>query len=277
MKENAMLNRRALGTATAVSLFTPHVLRAQRATEITVHVPQPVIFRASFDAIAAAFARREPEIRVTWVTTPNYEEGLQLLLRQAATNSLTVDVSYQGFNRLRTLAERGIAQDVTPFLAREGDPAAQGYTPNLLALAHFGGFQSGLAYAASNPITFFNADLVRRAGGNPDALPRDWDGIIALAGRIREHGADGMFYNIGNEDWMFSALLFGFGGRMLSEDEREVAFAGPEGLAALRLIDRFMREARQPLLTGDAAPRPPRLPAPPASASCTARPPSCEG
>lgn len=248
-----MLNRRALGTATALSLFTPHVLRAQRTTEITVHVPQPVIFRASFDAIAAAFARLEPDIRVNWVTTPNYEEGLQLLLRQAATNSLAVDVSYQGFNRLRLLAERGIAQDLAPFLAREGDPAALGYTPQLLALAHFGGIQAGLAYAASNPITFLNAELVRRAGTDPAALPRDWDGIIALAQRIREQGVDGMFYNIGNEDWMFSALLFGHGGRMLSEDEREVLVGGSEGLAALRLIERFMREARMPLLSSDAA------------------------
>jgi multiple sugar transport system substrate-binding protein len=253
MKETVMLNRRGLGTATALSLFTPHVLRAQRGLEITVHVPQPVIFRASFDAIGAEFARREPEIRVNWITTPNYEEGMQLLLRQAATNNLTVDVSYQGFNRLRLLAERGIAQDLAPWLAREGDPAAQGYTPQLLALAHFGGIQAGLPYAASNPITFLNADLVRRAGADPAALPRDWDGIIALASRIREQGVDGMVYNIGNEDWMFSALLFGHGGRMLSEDEREVLVGGPEGLAALRLIERFMREARMPLLSGDAA------------------------
>jgi len=137
-----MLNRLVLGTATALSLFTPRVPRAQRATGITVHVPQPVIFRASFDAIAAAFAQREPEIRLSWVTTPNYEEGLQLLLRQAAANSLAVDVSYQGFNRLRLLAERGIAQDLAPL----GDPAAQGYTPQLLALANFGGIQVGLAY-----------------------------------------------------------------------------------------------------------------------------------
>jgi multiple sugar transport system substrate-binding protein len=253
MKEPAMLNRRGLGAAAALSLFTPHVLRAQRGVEITVHVPQPVIFRASFDAIAAAFAAREPEIRINWVTTPNYEEGLQLLLRQAATNSLAVDVSYQGFNRLRLLAERGIAQDLLPFLQREGDPAAQGYAPNLLALAHFGGIQAGLAYAASNPITFLNADLVRRAGGDPAALPRDWEGIIALANRIRALGVDGMFYNLGNEDWMFSALLFGHGGRMLSEDEREVLVNGPEGLAAMRLLERFVREARMPLLTGDAA------------------------
>ncbi len=105
----------------------------------------------------------------------------------------------------------------------------------MLALAHFGGFQSGLAFAASNPVCFFNPELVRRAGGNPDALPTDWDGIIALSAKIKAlgDGIEGMHYAWSGDDWMFSALLFGFGGRMLTEDERDVAFAGPEGLASL--------------------------------------------
>jgi multiple sugar transport system substrate-binding protein len=130
-----------------------------------------------------------------------------------------------------------------------------GYSPNILSLAHFGGFQSGLAYAASNPIMYFNADLVRRAGGNPDAMPTDWPGIFQLSQRIRAlgGGTEGMWYAWPGDDWMFSALLFGHGGRMLSEDERDIAFAGPEGLGALRLLDRMVKEGGMPNLARDAA------------------------
>jgi multiple sugar transport system substrate-binding protein len=252
-----MLNRRSLplaGAALAAPLTAPLVARAQGAVEITVHYAQPFIFKESYDAIAAAFARREPNIRINWVTTPNYEEGMQLILRQAATQ-LTTDLSYQGFNRLRIFAERGIAQDVMPLLRAEGDPAAMGYSPNILALAHFGGFQSGLGYAASNPIMYFNADLVRRAGGNPDAMPTSWEGVFQLAQRIRAlgGGTEGMWYAWPGDDWMFSALLFGHGGRMLSEDERDIAFAGPEGLGALRTLDRMVKEGGMPNLSREAA------------------------
>ena len=111
------LQRRTLAAATTASLFAPHVLRAQAPVEITVHYAQPFIFKESYDAIAAEFARREPNIRITWVTTPNYEDGMQLILRQAATQ-MQVDLSYQGFNRLRIFAERGIAQDLLPLLQR---------------------------------------------------------------------------------------------------------------------------------------------------------------
>ena len=248
------LQRRTLAAATTASLFAPHVLRAQAPVEITVHYAQPFIFKESYDAIAAEFARREPNIRITWVTTPNYEEGMQLILRQAATQ-MQVDLSYQGFNRLRIFAERGIAQDLLPLLQREGDPARHGYSANILSLAHFGGMQAGLAYAASNPIIYYNADLVRRAGGNPDALPTDWNGTLALSARIKAlgGGTEGMFYTWPGDDWMFSALLFGHGGRMLSEDERDIAFAGPEGLGALRLLDRMVKEGGMPNLTREAA------------------------
>jgi len=247
--------RRAALAAPAALLFAPRILRAQAGTEITVHYAQPFIYKEAYDAILAAFARREPGIKVNLVTTPNYEEGAQLILRQSATNGLP-DLSYQGFNRLRVFAERGIAQDLTPLLRAEAaDPAALGYTPNLLAFGHFGGIQSGLAFAASNPVTYYNADLVRRAGGDPDVFPTDWNGVLDLAGRIDRlgDGVEGLWFTWPGDDWMFSALLFGHGGRMLTEDERDVGFAGPEGLGALRLIDRMVKEGGMPNLSAAAA------------------------
>jgi len=242
--------RRAMLAFGASALAMPRLALAQQA-EITVHYAQPQVYKESYDAIAAAFARREPGIKVNFITTPNYEEGTQLVLRQAATGQLP-DLSYQGFNRLRVFAERGIAQDLAPLLAREGDPAALGYTPNLLALAHFGGFQSGIAYAASNPISYFNVELLRRVGAptDPASFPKSWDEVIALSARIRAlgDGVEGMWFQWPGDDWMFSALLFSAGGHMLTEDERNVGFAGPEGLLALQTLQKMVKVGGMPNL-----------------------------
>ena len=61
-----------------------------------------------------------------------------------------------------------------------------------------------------------------------------------------------MHYRWPGDDWMFSALLYGYGGRMLSDDERTVAFGQP-GLQALTLLDRMVKEGKMPPLTTDAA------------------------
>jgi multiple sugar transport system substrate-binding protein len=245
------LSRRA-ALALPAALAAPAIPRAQGAVGITVHYPQPLAFKDSFDAIAAAFARAEPQISVGFVTSPSYADGAQQVLRQAVTDQLP-DLSFQSFNLLRMFAERGIAQDLAPLLTREGDPAAAGYTPPLLALARFAGIQAGLPYAASNAICYLNAELLRRAGFDPDALPADWDGHLALAGTVSQRvpGADGMWF--AHSEWTFQTLLYGHGGRMMREDEGDIAFDGPEGLATMRLLARMPSEARMPPLNPNAA------------------------
>lgn len=252
MTHNFSITRReALGLAgaAAATVAMPHVARAQ-TTELVVHYSMPGIFKEAQEAIAAAFNARQSAIKVAYVNpTPTYEDGAQLILRQAATGQLP-DVSFQGLNRLRMFAEREIALDLRTLLKEEGDPAKLGYSQPLLGLGFHGGIQAGLAFATSNPISYYNVDLLKRVGADPAKLPSNWDEAIALSAKIAGlgDGIHGMFFRWPGDDWMFSALLYGFGGRMLTEDEKAVAFAGPEGLNALKLLDRMVKEGKMPNL-----------------------------
>ena len=239
----------------AAPLALPFVRSARAdATELVVHYPMPAFFKDVMDQVAAGFMKENPDITVRFpAPSPTYEDGLQLVIRQAAAGGLP-DVSFQGLNRLRFLAERGIVVDVGPMLAQGGDAAARGWTPGILQLAQVAGRQVGLTFSASNPICYYNAKLVRRAGGDPDAFPRDWDGVLALAAKIAAlgDGISSMHYRWPGDDWMFSALLYGYGGQMVSADETKVAFGEP-GLKALTLLDRMVKEGRMPPLTTEAA------------------------
>jgi multiple sugar transport system substrate-binding protein len=115
--------------------------------------------------------------------------------------------------------------------------------------------QCGLPFATSNPISYYNATLLKRAGLDPAKFPTTWDQVIADAQKVRAlgDGTEGMFFRWPGDDWMFSALLYGHGGRMLSQDERDVAFAGPEGLGALTLLDRMVKDGGMANLSRDAA------------------------
>ncbi|MGK7861465.1 extracellular solute-binding protein [Falsiroseomonas sp. E2-1-a4] len=243
---------RRTALALPFALAAPAIPRAQGAVDITVHYAQPFIFKPSYDAITEAFARIEPGIRINYVNTPNYQDGAQLLLRQAATNQLP-DLSYQGLNLLRVFAERGIAQDLGPLIARDGDPAAQGFTPGLLSLGRHNNYQAGLAYAASTAISFINADLVRSAGFDPDNLPQDWDGHLRLAAAVkaRSGGPDGMWFAW--SEWMFQTLVLSHAGAMMTPDESDIAFEGAEGLATLKLHERMVAETAMPALNANTA------------------------
>ena len=237
----------------AVSVAMPSVARAQSA-EIQVHYSMPAIFKDAQEAVMEAFAKKHPEVKATYVNpTPTYEDGAQLLLRNAATNSMP-EVSFQGLNRLRLFAERGVAVDLAPLLAKEGDLAKLGYSPAILGLGFHAKVQCGLPFATSNPISYYNATLLKRAGLDPAKFPTTWDQVIADAKKVKAlgDGNDGMFFRWPGDDWMFSALLYGHGGRMLNEAESDVAFNGPEGLAALRLLDRMVKEGGMPNFAGTA-------------------------
>ena len=58
---------------------------------------------------------------------------------------------------------------------------------------------------------YFNADLVTKAGGDPNKMPDTWDGVIALAARIHATSPNvaGMAYNVHNwpDTWLFQAII----------------------------------------------------------------------
>jgi multiple sugar transport system substrate-binding protein len=99
----------------------------------------------------------------------------------------------------------------------------------------------GLGVGMSFPIIYVNADLARRAGYDPDDLPRDWDGILALARRIGDLGGTsqgGFFQYASGGNWTWIALVETLGGSMMTPDGR-LGFTSREGLRSLEIIRAF--------------------------------------
>ncbi|PZU83644.1 MAG: ABC transporter substrate-binding protein [Shinella sp.] len=238
--------------AAAVTLAT--IVPAHAETTLNVHYPMPGFFKDVMDTISKKFMEENPDIKITFANpSATYEEGIQTIMRQAGTAEMP-DITFIGLNRLRMVNERDIPVDLAPFIAKDGNMAEQGFSDNILKLAQVKGKQVGLAFATSNPIMYYNADLVRKAGGNPDAPPKTWDEVIALSSKIKAlgDGNEGIDFRWQGDDWMFSALLFGAGGKMLNDEESAVAFNGPEGQKAIELLDRMVKEGGLPVFTKQA-------------------------
>lgn len=225
---------------------------AHAETKLTVHYPMPGFFKDVMDKVSKKFMEENPDIKIEFANpSPTYEEGIQTIMRQAGTSEMP-DLTFIGLNRLRMADERSIPVDLAPFIAKDkASMAEQGFSDTILKLAQVNGKQVGLAFATSNPIMYYNADLVKAAGGNPDQPPKTWDEVIALGAKIKAlgNGVDSVDFRWQGDDWMFSALLFGAGGTMLSEDESKVTFNGPEGQKAFGVLSRLVKEAGMPVFT----------------------------
>jgi len=251
------ITRRRFGTlALGASSFAALPAAAQAPVTLDVLYCFPS-FARFHEPVAKLFMDANPGIRIAFrAPAPSYDEGHQTVMRQALTNQLP-DVFYSGFHLLpelaRTLARRGQIIELDALLAAEGDTfRRENYSDRILALGRVDGRLYGLAFNASNPILYYNIDLVRRAGGNPDALPTSWDAVIALAGRINTpaEGINGIAYDVHGwpDGWLFEAMITQAGGSLLKPDESAVGFDNEIGLAALRTFRRFVTEGGMQLI-----------------------------
>ena len=95
----------------------------------------------------------------------------------------------------------------------------------------------------------------RRAAIRP-TFPTTWDGIFELSQKIAKLGDGniGLFHSwaiTGN--WMWQALVYSHGGKMMSDDEKTVAFDQDAGKKSIALLGRMVREGGMPDLTPEAS------------------------
>lgn len=219
---------------------------AMAATELVVQYPYGGTFKDTFAQLEQEFEAQNPDIDVTFrAPYEDYEDGTQKVMREAITKQLP-DISFQGLNRVRPLVDRNIAVSLEPFIAKEADFSKEGYHQAMLDIGTYNEEVYGLPFAVSLPIAYYNMDLVRQAGWDENNLPESWDEVIELAAKIDALDEDitGMVYGwqiTGN--WLWQAPVFSQGGAMLSADEKQVAFNGPEGQWFLETFSRFFKEA----------------------------------
>jgi len=236
-------------------------MSAARADEVTLDVLYAFPAFAKFhEPIAAEFMKRHPDIKIKYrAPAPTYDDGHQTMIREAMTNQLP-DVYYSGFHLLteltHTLEKRNQIVDLGPLLKAEGPEfAKKNYSDKILALGKIDGKLYGLPFNASSPIMMYNAELVKKAGGDPEHMPDTWDGVLALAKKIRETGGNdvaGLAYNVNDwpDVWLYHAMILQAGGAVV--DGNKVPLGGPDlGVKVLERFRRFVAEDGMPLINWD--------------------------
>lgn len=233
---------------------------AQKVT-LDVLYAQPG-FAKYHEPISQAFMKLHPDVEIKFrAPAKDYDEGHQAMLRAAVTNQLP-DIYFPGFHLMpelvATLEKRGQVVDLGPKLAAE--PAswrAENYTDSVIKLGQVHGKQYGLAVNASLPIMYFNAEVVKKAGGDPNKMPDTWDGVIALAGKIAQtsSGVAGVAYDVQvwPDTWLFQAIIDQAGGRLLDDSASKIAFDDNIGRKVMTDLRRLVTDGKMAVLDFEAS------------------------
>jgi len=247
------LTRKIASSACATLLLTSLVSCASKTEkapnkviEVRVAYAFGELFTKVHEQIAEEFEKENPNIDIKLeAPLPEYEELAQrTLVGIPQKNAPTL--SFQGINQIRQFVDTGHAYDLTEFV--KNDPRwkkEDGFYPKMIQLGEFDGKQYAIPFAVSTPIMYYNADLFRKAGLDPDSPPKTWSEVIKAAKKIDALGNNitGLWYDYqitGN--WCYQALVYSEGGSMMNEDETKITFNEQAGIRAAKLIRQFVDE-----------------------------------
>jgi multiple sugar transport system substrate-binding protein len=103
-------------------------------------------------------------------------------------------------------------------------------------------------YVFSTPTLFYNADLFRNAGLDPDRPPTTWAEVKQYGLQIKQRtGKLGIDIGcLGTFDWCFQALVLSNGGRVLSEDRSPLTFGEPASVEAVAMWQDLVKSGIYP-------------------------------
>ena len=197
------------------------------------------------------FNQMQDEIEVQYAApSKDYADTHLKMMRASATNTLP-DCAFEAYNQLpalaRAMAKRGQILDVAPLIKAEGEGWKEAnYTDAMLNLGRVDNVQYGMPFNASVIQWYYNADLFKQAGLDPDNFPTDWEGLFDATQKLAALGADitPMFmWMINGDDWGFQTLIEMQGGKMVSNDGQSVTFdENDHALNAMRMARRLVTE-----------------------------------
>ncbi|WP_085901249.1 extracellular solute-binding protein [Kiloniella majae] len=228
-------------TAIACTFIATSAVADDKVT-IEFAYPYSHLFDVTYEKILPQFNKAHPNIDVKFrATYESYEDASNTVLREAVANELP-DVTMQGLNRQAILVDKGIAQSLEPFIAKEANFAKDGYHQAMLDLGTFNNEVYGLPFSISLPVGYYNMEVMAKAGiTDKDQLPKTWDEVIATCGKLRDAGVKNpMFWgwNI-TGNWFLQSLMW-------SQDKPTVngvdfTLDEAEGLTALNTMKSLFR------------------------------------
>ena len=222
----------AVMLAAGTALVNP----AAAETELTMYYPIAVggPLTEVVDGIVADFEAENPGISVNAIYAGNYDDTrIKALaaLRSGDPAQLSVMFSIDVYD----LIEQDLIVPFDDLIEGEEERAwLDGFYPALMANGQVEGKTWGVPFQRSTIVAYYNKDMFREAGLDPEKAPTSWDELVEMGAALATGDRAGiMIPSTGYPYWMFQALAIQNGEELMAGDGLTTQFDDPEVVEAL--------------------------------------------
>lgn len=233
----------SLLAATAVAATLGLGTARAQTTEISFFYPVAVggAIAKTIDGFAADFMKANPGIKVTPIYAGTYQETLvkALTAHKSGTPPVTsVLLSTDMF----TLIDEDAIVPIDNFVKTADDKAwLSSFYPAFMMNSRTGGKTWGVPFQRSTVVMYYNKDLFKEAGLDPNKPPQTWADLKAAATKLTKKDASGKVTQWGVQIpssgfpyWLFQTLTTTNGAILANEAGTQVKFDDPKVIEALQ-------------------------------------------
>ncbi len=247
----------AISTTQPISPAATSSSDSQRAVTLQLsdwHLTEPHWDKAIREQMAV-FEKENPTIKVELVPV-TYAEKENRYITEIQTGAGPDLIHLHGFS-IRSFIENGFLYDLTPFIEKESKTAWGGnfidtWFPQTVELMKSEGRYYAIPSDFMSMVLFYNKNLFREAGLDPERPPQTWDEFLADAKKLtRDRNGDGIidtwgFGTVGAVDpgfeLRFTPILLSFGATYFTLDNKCSALNSPEAKEAFNFYIRLVTE-----------------------------------
>ncbi len=167
------------------------------------------------------FEQSHPDIKLN-VKTVQFRDMVNDLARATATGE-SPDVTYIDNPEVALFASRGLLLDLTPMLDESKVIKKEDIFPGPLSSVSWDGKIYGVPRGANTIALYYNADMFKAKGLDPDNPPKTWDELYDAAKKLSDPAKNvyGLAFSaVATEEGTFQFLaLAANGGRRLQQGE----------------------------------------------------------
>jgi len=216
--------------AVMLAAGTAIVNPAAAETELTMYYPIAVggPLTKVVDGIVADFEAANPDISVNAIYAGNYDDTrIKALsaLESGDPAQLAVMFSIDAYD----LIEQDLIVPFEDVIGSEDERAwLDGFYPALMANSRIEGKTWGVPFQRSTIVAYYNKDMFREAGLDPNDPPETWDELVEMGKALTDEDTHGlMIPSTGYPYWMFQALAIQNGKEVMSDDGLTTHFDDP--------------------------------------------------